>query len=588
MCSGDNHSVQRPATVGRSRACLQIGSNAADDIAAFPTGDAMTDTGTPLGRWFAELRRRKVFRVAAVYVVLAWLTIQVADATFAPLGLPASALKLVIVLVALGFPIACGLAWAFDLGPQGIVRTPDVPAVSAAQGGATTQALPTRVHANPATSVAILPFLDLSPAHDQEYFCDGIAEEIINSLCCVTGLRVASRTSSFQYRGRQVDVREIGQALGVGAVLEGSVRKAADRVRIAAQLVSCADGYHHWSESFDRKLDDVFEIQSEIARQLVRALKLTLSPQETALLGRGGTTNAEAYDLYLRGQADVRDGTDLTLPRAALLFRQAIERDPGFAQAHAGLANALALKGSWRLDMTPQEFEEAFRASQRALDLQPQMPEAYLASACLLSMQDRTEEAERAFEAALRLNPASYDAHHMYARHLFSAGRYERAAQHFETAHRLQPDEYQCVTMLQGPLERLGRIDEARATGQRAMVALEARLGIEPTDGRALHLAAVQAAKGGDRARMDDYAARAMLARPGEFATAYNLACAYCVLGELDRALQLLDSAVRHGRGNLGWIEHDADLDNLRGDPRFEAIVARLRPGTPGPAGARA
>jgi adenylate cyclase len=547
----------------------------------------MPDARKTLGHWIAELRRRKVFRVAIAYALVAWVLVQVADATFEPLGLPTIALRLLIVALALGFPLACVLAWAFDVTPHGLERTaaadvatpslsPAVvtPPAAVASMPASTTTTGTAPHA---ASVAVLPFVDLSQARDQEYFCDGIAEEIINSLCCVRGLRVASRTSSFQFRGRQQDVREIGRALGVSSVLEGSVRKAGERVRITAQLVSCADGYHHWSESFDRKLDDVFQIQTEIARQLVRALRLTLTPEEKALLGRSGTANAEAYDLYLRGQALLRDLTDHALPRAVVAFRQAIERDPTFAQAHAGLANAIAVKGQWRLDLTLEEFDEAIRASQRALDLQPHMPEAWLAKASLLSMQGRGEQAERAFDEAMRLNPASYETNYMYARHCFAQGDFERAAQLFEAAHRLRPDEYQPLCMWEGALAKLGRHAQEMEVNVRAIAAIEARLAIEPDDGRALHLGAIAFAKIGDAAKTREYARRAVLARPGEFATAYNLACAYSRLGDREEALRLLDDAVRYGRGNFGWIEHDPDLENLRDDPRFHDIVDRLR-----------
>lgn len=532
----------------------------------------MPAAGKTLGRWFEELRRRKVFRVALAYVVVGWVLIQVADATFEPLGLPTVATRFVIVATVLGFPLACVLAWAFDITRQGIERT-----AALASPAAEAPAL-----AAQASSIAVLPFADMSPAHDQGYFCEGIAEEIINSLCCVGGLRVASRTSAFQFRDRSIDVREIGRVLGVGSVLEGSVRKSGDRIRITAQLVNCADGYHHWSESFDRKLDDVFAIQTGIARSLVAALRLTLTPHERALIGRGGTRNAEAYDLYLRAQALLRDHTDATLPQAAELFEQAIQRDPAFAQAHAGLANAIALKGQWQLGVSAAEFEQAIRASQRALDLEPQMPEAFLARACLLSMQGRIEEADEAFAAALHLNPGSYDANYLYARHEFSNGRTAHAAELFEAAHRLRPDDYQPLCMLEGALQRLGRGDEQQRVLQLAMAALESRLRVDPDDGRALHLAAVSAAKLGHREAVDDYARRALASRAGEFSTAYNLACAYSTLGEVDRALALLEEAVRSGRGNLGWIEQDPDLDNLRGDPRFAAMCARLRrPGTP-------
>jgi TolB-like protein/cytochrome c-type biogenesis protein CcmH/NrfG len=417
----------------------------------------------------------------------------------------------------------------------------------------------------------------MSPARDHEYFCDGIAEEIINALCCVRGLRVASRTSSFQFKGRSADVREIGSALGVGAVLEGSVRKAGDRVRITAQLVSATDGYHLWSESYDRQLEDVFAIQSDIAQRLVRALRGALTPSENALLERGGTRNAEAYDLYLRGQQLLREYSDGAAAAAIPLFRQAIERDPQFAQAHAGLASALAIKGLWRIDMTEAETAEALGASARALELEPYIPEAHVARACLLSMQGRNDEAAQGFEEAIRLNPSAHMTHYLYGRHAFGTGAMEKAVELYRTAIRLEPDDYQSLAMLEGGLQSLGRTEEARESNRLAGLAIERRLQRKPDDVRALLLGAVQAAHAGDAARARTLGERAMAARPDDFSTAYNVACAHAVLGEHERAVELLDRAVRHGRGNLGWIEHDTDFASLRGDPRFEAIVGRLR-----------
>lgn len=533
-----------------------------------------------LQRWFAEVRRRKVLRVAGVYLVAAWLAIQVADAVFEPLGLPAWALKLVIILAALGFPLACALAWAFDVTPLGIERTPGLPVVAGASSppADAPSAMP------PAASVAILPFADLSPGHDHEYFCDGIAEEIINALCCVRGLQVASRTSSFQFKGRSADVREIGRSLGVGAVLEGSVRKAGDRVRITAQLVGAGDGYHLWSESYDRQLEDVFAIQSEIAQRLVRALRGALTPQENALLERGGTRNAEAYDLYLRGQQRLRDYSDGPAAEAAALFQSAIELDPDFAQAHAGLASALAIKGVWRIDMTPADVRAAIAASERALALEPYMPDAYLARAWLMSMQGRGEEAGRDFEVAIRLNPSSHNSYYLYGRHCFGAGLMEKAVGLYRKAAELEPDDFQALAMLVSALQNLGRHEEARAVNEQAGTAIERRLQRRPDDVRALLLGAVQAAIAGDAQRAITYGERALVARPDDFSTAYNVACAYAVLGDRDRAIELLDRAVRDGRGNLGWIENDPDLDALRGDPRFAAIVGRLRAAAAGAA----
>ena len=539
----------------------------------------MADVISRLQGWFAELRRRRVFRVAVVYLVVAWLAIQVADTVFEPLGLPAWALKLVIVLVTLGFPIACVLAWAFDLTPRGLERTSPLAEGAAAALPATPEAAPALplAVAPPAESVAVLPFADMSPARDHEYFCDGIAEEIINALCCVRSLRVASRTSSFQFKGRSADVREIGKALGVRAVLEGSVRKAGDRVRITAQLVNAADGYHLWSESFDRGLEDVFATQAEIAQKLVRALRLSLTPQETKFIERGGTRSAEAYDLYLRGQALLRDGSDSALPQAAVLFRNAIVADPRFAQAHAGLANALAYALIWGLDVDAASLDVALAASHRALELEPHLPEAHVARGNLLFVQGQREDAFAAFEEAIRLNPASYEAHYFFARDLFSAGRAEQAIAYYEAAERLRPEEYQAPCMLGGALFSLGRMEQARAASARALHSIDARLTVEPDDSRALHLGAVLAARLGDRDRALAYVARALQLRPDEFATAYNVACAYTVLGMRDEALDMLDRAVSTGRGDLGWIAHDPDFDALRQEPRFGAIIGRLR-----------
>ena len=535
----------------------------------------MTEPANGLQRWFAELRRRKVFRVAAVYLVAAWLAIQVAATVVEPIGLPGWTLRLVILLAVIGFPVACALAWAFDVTPRGIERTPDV-----ARPAVPVPAPSVAVPAPPADSVAILPFADMSPARDQEYFCDGIAEEIINALCCVRGLRIASRTSSFQFKGRAADVREIGRALGVGAVLEGSVRKSGDRVRITAQLVSAADGYHLWSESYDRELQDVFAIQSDIAQRLARSLRGALSPRETALLERGGTRNPEAYDLYLRGQKWLREYSDGAAVAAIPLFRGAIERDPQFAQAHAGLASALALKGLWRIDMTEAETAEALAASARALELEPYIPEAHVARACLLSMQGRNAEAAQGFEEAIRLNPSAHLTYYLYGRHCFGAGEMEKAVEMYRAAIRLEPDDFQTQAMLEGPLQSLGRTEEAREANRLAGLKIERRLQARPDDVRALLLGAVQAAHEGnaDRARL--LGERAMAARPDDFSTAYNVACAHAILGERDRALDLLDRAVSHGRGNLAWIEHDTDFAALHGHPRFEAILARLRAST--------
>lgn len=535
----------------------------------------MAGDGSERYGWVAELRRRKVFRVAGAYLVVAWLLVQVAATTFEPMGLPGWTVKLVIILAALGFPFACALAWAFDVTPGGIERTPPAghavaaerPAIAAAGDAAPA---PTR------ESVAILPFLDMSPGRDQEYFCDGIAEEIINSIGCIRGLRVASRTSSFQFKGRAADVREIGRSLRVDAVLDGSVRKAGDRVRITAQLVSAADGYNIWSESFDRNLEDVFAIQSEIAERLVKALRVALTPQENALLVRGGTRNAEAYDLYLRGQQLMREYHSSSVGPAAMLFRQAIARDAAFAQAHAGLANAIAAAAFCGLPTSEADWQEALTACNRALALESHMPEAYVARGCVMSMQGRAAEAERDFDEAIRLNPASAEALYLYGRHCFAAGQFEKSIDLYRAALRLEPDSYQISAMLCLPLEKLGREGEMRREQEYCVQAVEKRLQGDPRDMRALYLGACIAARLGNHARGTELADIALATSPGDPSTTYNVACAFALMGNRERALELLERAATGGSASFRWIRQDPDLESLHGDPRFEAVLARV------------
>jgi adenylate cyclase len=543
--------------------------------------------GSRLHHLYEELRRRKVLRVAAAYLVVAWLLIQVADVMFEPLGLPAWTIKLVIGLLALGFPMACALAWAYDMGPGGLRKTPA--SAEAVAPAAPAQAIPQG--ANPAhvtapgdpalrapasaQSVAILPFVDMSPGRDQEYFCDGIAEEIINALCCVRGLRIASRTSSFRFKAHAEDMREIGRQLSVGSVLEGSVRKAGDRVRITAQLLNAADGYHIWSHSYDRKLDDVFAIQTDIAKRLVDALQVTLSPVEDKLLGRGGTRSAQAYDFFLRGQQQLHGyGSG---PEAAEMFRRALACDAEFAQAQAGLASALALQVMSRVDLTPSHFDEALDASRRALELEPWMPEAHLARAQLMSAQNRYEEAERDFDEAIRLNPTSYFTYYAYGRHCLAAGRTERAAEMFRTSARLAPEEYTPLGMLSFALQKLNRPEEERQTRIDALRLIDAHLQRFPEDEVALGRGAIMAAWLGRKSLALEYVERAVRARPDGYTGLYNAACTCAILGDIDRAIELLEKAVGYGRGYLDWIENDEDLANLRGDPRFTAIIDRIR-----------
>jgi adenylate cyclase len=525
----------------------------------------MGDWAGSLKRFLEEIRRRRVFRVAVVFLVVGWIVIQVAGATFGPLGLPDWSLKLVIMLVALSFVLACALAWTYDLTTRGIERTPPAAAVAA----------PVPEHA-PEASVAILPFADLSEAHDQDYFCDGLAEEILNALAAISGMRVASRTSSFRFRNGNADAREIGKALNVAAIMEGSVRKAGEQVRVTAQLIDAGNGYHLWSENFDRRLEDIFAIQEEIARSVARALRVSLKTPEVLDIGRNAPSNVRAYEFYLRGrQMQVLKST-VTWHSAPEMFRRAIELDPDYAQAHAGLADALVGLLLWRLARPEDVLDEALTASKRALELAPDLAEAHVARANTLSLAGENDKATAEFERAIVLNPELYEAHYYFARHCQGNGEHARALDEFEAAHRARPDEFQALTLATNAAEALGGKARADDIARRALKLALAEAQADPENGRALYLAAGLQARLGDFEGGRRNVEAALRLRPDDFGTLYNAACFYAQAGDPDHALDLLDRAVATGQGFRNWVEHDSDFDSVRDQPRFHAILGRM------------
>ena len=529
----------------------------------------MRDWTGSIRRGFTEFRRRRVFRAMAVYLVAGWLLIQVADATFGPLGLPDWALKLVIVLVAIGFVIAMALAWTYDVGAGGIARTP-----AAAPTAPEAPAMPAA--AAPGASVAILPFADLSEAKDQDYFCDGLAEEILNALTGVRGLRVASRTSSFRFRDGRADAREIGRALNVAAIMEGSVRKAGERVRVTAQLIDAGNGYHLWSENFDRRLEDIFAIQEEIARSIARALRVSLKAPEALDFERNAPRDVKAYEFYLRGRQLQAMKSTFTWTAAPEMFRRAIALDPDYAPAHAGLADALVELLLWRLARPEDVLAEAEAASRRALELAPGLAEAHVAHGNTLHLAGDHAGSAQAFERAIALNPDLYEAHYYFARHLFANGQDARAIEEFEAAHRARPDEYQALTLAVMPADAMGRRDLADDLARRALALALAEAELDPENGRARYLAGGLQLWLGDREGGERNIQAALRLRPEDFGTLYNAACFYARAGETERALDLLDRAIATGQGFRDWIEHDYDLAPLHGLPRFQEILARL------------
>ncbi len=435
------------------------------------------------------------------------------------------------------------------------------------------ESAPARVGELP--SIAVLPFADMSREKDQAYFCEGMAEEIINALCRVSGLRVSSRTASFLFGGTAIEPREIGRRLGVETILEGSVRKSGNRLRITAQLAETSGGFHLWSESFDREVKDVFEIQEEIAQSIVRALQVTLSPQEKGALRASPTRHVQAYDYYLKGRSFYYRYGRKDIEFALQLFKRATELDPGYALAYAGLADCwshIYLNSERRDEVRLQ----ADAASRQAVEIAPESAQAQASRAVTLYLGGASEEAERAFEKAIRLDPGLFEAWYFYARQKFGAGDLPRAARYYEEAMRVRPDDYQSPLLVGQIYDDLGRPEDARASRRRGVALVEERLELYPDDARALYMGANGLVALGEKEKGLEWARRARAIAPDDAMLLYNLGCIYSLAGEIDEAIDCLEKGITLGLKHKGWYEHDSNLDPLRSDPRFQALIDKF------------
>ncbi len=454
-----------------------------------------------LASTWAELRRRKVVRVAIAYGVVAWVVLQLGEITFEPLGLPPWFLTWTILVVILAFPVVLVLAWVFDRGESGLIidragpayrgparvfavvlvvmtvaalgwwltdvyRDPGVDEPTAAWLPA-----PTRSSERPASSIAVLPFQDMSPEGDQGWFADGIAEELLDRLARLDGLWVAARTSSFALRDRDLDVTRIGQLLNVGLVLEGSVRKAGGRLRITAQLIDSNNGYHLWSETYERAEKDIFELQDEITQEIVEQLRaripglVTATPDALAKAATGiaETRDLQAHELYLQGRLYWRQRTPSSLARAASLFEQALERDPGFARAWCGLADTHLLLADYGAIAMTTAIERAEPAIVQALTLAPGLGEAWASLGLLRSLAGQLDAAEGNLLEAIRLDP-NYEMALMWLGGVYARqGKFAARAEVLERARALSPLDPAINVNLANSVHVRGDADGARA-----------------------------------------------------------------------------------------------------------------------------
>jgi TolB-like protein/Flp pilus assembly protein TadD len=579
--------------------------------------------------FFAELKRRNVYKVAVAYAVAGWALAQGIAQVFPLFDVPNWALRLIVLAIVIGFPIALALAWAFELTPEGLKRTEDVDVTASARqpakrawifvvviGGAVSLGLfflgrytASNVANLPAKSIAVLPFENLSRDPDNAYFTEGIQDEILARLAKIADLKVISRTSTQRYKSSPDDLPQIAKRLGVSNILEGSVQKTADRVRVTVQLLNAATDAHLWGETYDRNLTDVFAAESDIARAIAATLQAKLTGSEQDALTARPTENAEAHQLYLRGRYFWNKRTGADLKKSIDYFNQAIDKDPNYALAYAGLADTYVLFSAYAEGSPKDSLPQAKAAAKKALELDSTLGEAHASLAqALLAYDLNFAEAKREFRRAIELNPNYATAHHWYAESvlvplgqfedaiaeakraleldplslvintdvgtiLTSARRYDQAIEQLRRTVEMDPSFYYAHWTLGDALEMKGRNEEAIAEYQKAIA-----LNDDPLP-RALlgHLYAKTGRK--DEALQILRQLRELRVSKERYVSPFNLALIHIGLGQKNEAIQLLEETYEDRDGyTIGDIKVQPLLDPLRGDPRFEALAERIIP----------
>ena len=521
---------------------------------------------------FQELRRRKVIRVAVVYLLVAWLLIQIADTTFDPLHLPEWSKTLVVTFALIGFPIALVLAWAFETTPDGIRRTD-----SASKGGEDDDPdTKTGVAVgSQGPSIAVLPFVNMSDSQENEYFSDGLAEELLTMLTRISSLKVCSRSSSFAYKGKEIHIPTVAKNLGVSTIVEGSVRRAGDRVRINVQIIDAVNDNHLWAKNYDRKLDDIFAVQDEIAGQIVESLHLTLSLEEQRSVTDQTTENYEAYDYYLRGRNHYHRSDTGHLAASLRMFDKAIELDSNYALAYAGRTYCLADAYLYRRHEEPT-LERAIESSLKAVELAEHLAESHTARGLVLMAAEDFTAAEASFDRAITISPNLYEALNFYSRMARLTGNTQKALDLSRKAAAARPDDFQAYAQITNILRDLGSKEEVVAANDIAQQRARKAIEIDPSNSRAMCFLAILLQEQGENEEGKYWIERALTTAPDIGGTSYNAACFYALAGETDLALDQLERAYDLGNRHKKFFEIDTDLNSIRHHPRYKALIERF------------
>jgi TolB-like protein/cytochrome c-type biogenesis protein CcmH/NrfG len=419
--------------------------------------------------------------------------------------------------------------------------------------------------------VAVLYFENQSGAKEDEYFRDGITEDIVTELSKINQLQIFPRSEMLAFRDKPVTALQVGQKLGAAYILEGSIRRAGNRLRVTTQLIETSSRRSVWAERYDREMDDVFAIQEEIARSIAQALRITLSPQEEKTIGRKPTESTQAYDFYLRGRGYTRrENTDYALQ----MFEQAIQLDPNFALAHAGIAHLCGLIYELR-EQNPKWIEKGLSACDRAMALAPDLPEVMVARARIFYAQKKLEECALLAWRAIERKPDCEGSWNILGRAYFSLGRFAEAAALTDRALEANGDDYNTYIPYHQCLERAGQKKDAERIRHRMCEVLRQQLELVPEDVRARVLLSTHLASFGEVEEAVRHLQTAVALRPNDGNTLYNAACTYGILQKKPEALEVLKRAIAAGYGNLTWAAQDTDLQCLHGNPEFQTIVGR-------------
>jgi adenylate cyclase len=421
-------------------------------------------------------------------------------------------------------------------------------------------------------SVAVLYFENLSGDCEDEYFRDGMTEDVITELEKIRELRLVPRTSMLAFRDKPVPITQVGDQLCADFVMEGSIRRAGDRLRITARLAETASGHSVWAERFDRRMEDVFAIQDEIAQSIALALRVVLTDKEKHEIEKVPTSNIQAYDYYLRGRKFLYQLRRPSLEFARQMFARAIVIDPNYARAYAGVADCSSFLYMW-FESSEDNLREARSASRRAVELDPESPVTHASLGLALVLSGDHEAARDEFETALGLCTELFEAYFYYGRSCFAQGQFEKAAELFGQASQANPADFQALSLRGLCFRALNRETEARETFQQSLKKIENHLQLNPDDVRAVYMKSGAFAGLGDDAQALEWSDRALSMDPEEPSVLYNVACNYALINETEKALDCIEKAFDKGFGHKEWMEHDPDFASIKNHPRFKALM---------------